>query len=59
VCVVVVMFSFLLILTTVLDVDAFERLLGPCMDIMKRNAEDYEQQLVAIFGSKSEISDIR
>ncbi|CAL8103240.1 unnamed protein product [Orchesella dallaii] len=42
-----------------LDVEAFERLLGPCMDIMKRNAEDYEQQLVAIFGSKSEISDIR
>lgn len=43
----------------VLDVDAFERLLGPCMEIMKRNAEGYEQQLVSIFGSKSEITDIR
>jgi len=42
-----------------LDVDAFERLLGPCMEIMKRNVQDYEQQLVSIFGSKSEITDIR
>ncbi|ODM93013.1 cAMP-dependent protein kinase type II regulatory subunit [Orchesella cincta] len=42
-----------------LDVDAFERLLGPCMDLMKRNAEDYEQQLIRIFGSKSNITDIR
>lgn len=45
--------------TTVCDVEAFERLLGPCMDIMKRNIEDYESQLVKIFGSKSEIADIR
>lgn len=44
---------------TVCDVEAFERLLGPCMDIMKRNIEDYESQLVKIFGSKSEIADIR
>lgn len=29
----------------VLDVHAFERLLGPCMDIMKRNIGDYEEQL--------------
>ena len=29
----------------VLDVHAFERLLGPCMDIMKRNIDDYEEQL--------------
>lgn len=43
----------------VLDVGAFERLLGPCMDIMKRNIEDYEEQLVKIFGSKSNISDVR
>uniref|UniRef100_A0A2M4BRY2 cAMP-dependent protein kinase type II regulatory subunit n=2 Tax=albitarsis series TaxID=58233 RepID=A0A2M4BRY2_9DIPT len=42
-----------------LDVDAFERLLGPCMDIMKRNIGDYETQLVKIFGSKTNISDIR
>jgi len=42
-----------------LDVEAFERLLGPCMEIMKRNAEDYEAQLIRIFGSKSNITDIR
>ncbi|XP_059615499.1 cAMP-dependent protein kinase type II regulatory subunit isoform X1 [Phlebotomus argentipes] len=42
-----------------LDVDAFERLLGPCMDIMKRNIDDYEVQLIKIFGSKNNISDIR
>lgn len=42
-----------------LDVDAFERLLGPCMSIMQRNAEGYEAQLVKIFGSKAAITDIR
>ncbi|KAH0947626.1 hypothetical protein HN011_004400 [Eciton burchellii] len=42
-----------------LDVEAFERLLGPCMEVMKRNIEDYEDQLVKIFGSKNNISDIR
>uniref|UniRef100_A0A8B9Q8W3 cAMP-dependent protein kinase type II-alpha regulatory subunit n=62 Tax=Aves TaxID=8782 RepID=A0A8B9Q8W3_APTOW len=31
----------------VMDVQAFERLLGPCMDIMKRNITHYEEQLVA------------
>lgn len=46
-------------LLAVLDVEAFERLLGPCMDIMKRNIDDYEEQLVKIFGSKSNITDIR
>ena len=35
-----------------MDVTAFERLLGPCMDIMKRNMEEYEEQLVKVFGSK-------
>lgn len=30
---------------SVLDVHAFERLLGPCMDIMKRSIDDYEDQL--------------
>lgn len=44
---------------TVLDVEAFERLLGPCMELMKRNIDDYEDQLVKIFGSKTNISDIR
>ncbi|XP_032455859.1 cAMP-dependent protein kinase type II regulatory subunit isoform X2 [Nasonia vitripennis] len=42
-----------------LDVEAFERLLGPCMELMKRNIDDYEDQLIKIFGSKTEISDIR
>ncbi|KAJ4918876.1 hypothetical protein JOQ06_026292 [Pogonophryne albipinna] len=39
----------------VIDVQAFERLLGPCMDIMKRNIANYEEQLVALFGSSTEI----
>ncbi|XP_053175610.1 endoplasmin-like isoform X1 [Scomber japonicus] len=39
----------------VMDVKAFERLLGPCMDIMKRNIANYEEQLVALFGSSTEI----
>lgn len=43
----------------VLDVEAFERLLGPCMEIMKRNIGDYETQLIKIFGDKNNISDIR
>ncbi|XP_029039984.1 cAMP-dependent protein kinase type II regulatory subunit isoform X1 [Osmia bicornis bicornis] len=42
-----------------LDVEAFERLLGPCMELMKRNFDDYEDQLVKIFGSKANITDIR
>lgn len=43
----------------VLDVEAFERLLGPCMEIMKRNIDDYESQLEKIFGSKHNITDVR
>ena len=43
----------------VLDVHAFERLLGPCMDILKRNIDEYEEQLVAVFGSKADIGDLR
>lgn len=50
----VLFFSF-----PVLDVQAFERLLGPCMDIMKRNIDEYEEQLVSVFGSKAAISDLR
>ncbi|CAH0551066.1 unnamed protein product [Brassicogethes aeneus] len=42
-----------------LDVEAFERLLGPCMNIMKRNINDYEEQMLKIFGSKQNIRDIR
>lgn len=40
-----------------MDVQAFERLLGPCMDIMKRNIANYEEQLVTLFGSQMEIDD--
>jgi cAMP-dependent protein kinase regulator len=46
-------------LFSVLDVHAFERLLGPCMGIMQRNIKDYEEQVVKIFGSKANISDKR
>ena len=35
-----------------LDVNAFERLLGPCMEVMKDRVDDYEDQLIRIFGSK-------
>ncbi|CAH1393004.1 unnamed protein product [Nezara viridula] len=42
-----------------LDVEAFERLLGPCMDIMKRNFDDYEAQLHEIFGSSYSAADAR
>lgn len=41
----------------VMDVQAFERLLGPCMDIMKRNIVHYEEQLVALFGSSMDLRD--
>ncbi|KAL8212798.1 UNVERIFIED_CONTAM: cAMP-dependent protein kinase type II-alpha regulatory subunit [Gekko kuhli] len=41
----------------VMDVQAFERLLGPCMDIMKRNITHYEEQLVALFGSSLDLTD--
>ncbi|KAI4896011.1 hypothetical protein NFI96_021521 [Prochilodus magdalenae] len=32
-----------------MDVKAFERLLGPCKDIMKRNISSYEEQLARLF----------
>jgi hypothetical protein len=51
--------NFSLARRLVIDVEAFERLLGPCMDLMKRNIDDYESQLVKIFGSKTNIADIR
>ncbi|KAI5095186.1 protein kinase, cAMP-dependent, regulatory, type II, alpha A, partial [Silurus meridionalis] len=41
----------------VIDVQAFERLLGPCMEIMKRNIAHYEEQLVALFGSSMDLRD--
>ncbi|XP_037831270.1 cAMP-dependent protein kinase type II-alpha regulatory subunit isoform X1 [Kryptolebias marmoratus] len=39
----------------VIDIQAFERLLGPCMDIMKRNISQYKDQLVALFGSSDDL----
>lgn len=41
----------------VMDVQAFERLLGPCKEIMKRNISHYEEQLVALFGSSMDLRD--
>jgi len=38
-----------------LDVCAFERLLGPCMDIMKNRVPEYEEQLAKAFGTKVKI----
>lgn len=43
----------------VLEVGAFERLLGPCMDVMKRNFSFYEEQLQELFGTTLSISDTR
>jgi len=37
---------------SVIDVQAFERLLGSCKQILKRNIWQYEQQLEAVFGSR-------
>lgn len=42
-----------------LDVGAFERLLGPCKEIMQRNFEHYEEQLMELFGTTLDISDAR
>ncbi|GFR33071.1 cAMP-dependent protein kinase type II regulatory subunit [Trichonephila clavata] len=42
-----------------LDVAAFERLLGPCMAIMSRNVDHYRKQVVELFGSEANISDLR
>ncbi|KAI2647866.1 cAMP-dependent protein kinase type II-beta regulatory subunit [Labeo rohita] len=39
----------------VIDVQAFERLLGSCKEILKRNIQQYEQQLVAVFGSSVDL----
>ncbi|KAH9364575.1 hypothetical protein HPB48_006048 [Haemaphysalis longicornis] len=42
-----------------LDVSAFERLLGPCREIMMRNIDQYEEQMVQAFGSKANVADLR
>lgn len=41
----------------VMDVQAFERLLGPCMDIMKRNIANYEEQLAILFGNNTDLEE--
>lgn len=46
---------FVFLNLSVIDIQAFERLLGPCMDIMKRNISQYEDQLVALFGSSDDL----
>lgn len=43
----------------VLDVQAFERLMGPCMDVLKRNINEYEEQLSNIFGKSVTMQDMR
>ncbi|XP_037498514.1 cAMP-dependent protein kinase type II regulatory subunit isoform X2 [Rhipicephalus sanguineus] len=42
-----------------LDVSAFERLLGPCKEIMMRNIDQYEEQMVQAFGTKVNVADLR
>lgn len=42
-----------------LDVETFERLLGPLREIMKRNIDQYEATLIEVFGGKDKITDIR
>ncbi|CAH8542549.1 unnamed protein product [Heterobilharzia americana] len=43
----------------VLDVGSFERLLGPCLDILRRNIDDYEAKLQSIFGSLDKVPELR
>lgn len=38
----------------ILDINAFERLLGPCVDLMKNKIPDYEQAIKQVFGSVSD-----
>ena len=42
----------------ILDVDAFERLLGPCVKIMQKNIPNYEETLQKLFGDKFSLADI-
>lgn len=42
----------------VLDVGSFERLLGPCKDLLQRNIDDYETKLKSIFGN-IDVSELR
>lgn len=42
----------------ILDVSAFERLLGPCVKIMQKNIPDYEDTLRKQFGEKFNLADL-
>ncbi|NXR86674.1 KAP3 kinase, partial [Hypocryptadius cinnamomeus] len=53
----IIFFLFFSLFILVMDVQAFERLLGPCMEILKRNIANYEEQLVALFGTNMDIAD--
>jgi len=43
----------------VLDIGAFERLLGPCVEIMQRNVSNYESKLTELFGEQLSLDDLR
>lgn len=47
------------VVCAVLEVGAFERLLGPCKEVMQRNFHHYEEQLMQLFGTTLDISDSR
>ena len=42
-----------------LDVQAFERLLGPCVEVMKRNMAAYDADMERAFGGKDKIGQLR
>jgi len=42
-----------------LGVAAFERLVGPCIEIMKRDVHDFEEQMHKMFGDEANMVDIR
>ena len=43
----------------VLDVNAFERLLGPCREILERNVDRYKAELHTIFGEGVTMEELR
>ena len=50
---IILLFYILLnVIFLVLDALAFERLLGPCMEVLMRDTENYKEMLVRAFGSK-------
>lgn len=43
----------------VLDVGSFERLLGPCLNILQRNIDGYEAKLKSVFGTLDKVPELR